>query len=147
MTKIDISPMTSRDLETISPILQSDFDDFWSNSNLESELNNSNSHCFVAKFENEIVGFASILQILDEIHLDNIVVKKDFRNLGIGKQLLEHLINICTNINNVRLITLEVNETNTIAQKLYEDFGFKKLGIRKNYYGLNKNAIIMTKYI
>ena len=147
MTEIDISKMTLEDLNTISPVLQTDFDNFWNEQNLKSEIENPNSHCFVAKMNNEIVGFASILQILDQMHLNNIVVKKEFRNLGIGKKILEHLISICENIDEITSFTLEVNERNIIARKLYLDYGFKELGVRKNYYGLNQNAIIMTKYI
>lgn len=42
-------------------------------------------------------------------------------------------------------ISLEVNEKNDIAIKLYEKYGFKKVGIRKKYYNGIDNAIIMTK--
>ena len=33
---------------------------------------------------NNILGFAGILKILDEADITNIVVKKDYRNKGIG---------------------------------------------------------------
>ena len=44
-------------------------------------------------------------------------------------------------------ISLEVNEKNTIAIKLYEKFGFEKVGLRKKYYNEKDNAIIMTKIL
>jgi len=48
----------------------------------------------------------------------------------------------------MRLITLEVRESNAPARKMYESFGFKEVGIRKNYYADNReNAVIMTVYI
>ena len=57
--------------------------------------------------------------------------------------LLEKLIEVSKK-ENVNSLTLEVNETNTYAIKLYEKYNFKKIGLRKNYYAQNENAIIMT---
>ena len=48
---------------------------------------------------------------------------------------------------NITSITLEVNENNLPAQKLYEKYKFKNLGIRKNYYKNGENAIIMTLFL
>lgn len=145
MQKISIEEMTEQDIVSISPILSSDFDDFWTIEQLKSELENLSSHCFVAKIQDEIVGFAVIWQVIDTIHLNDIVTKKDFRNLGIGSALLEHLINISKSLEGATCMTLEVDESNVIAQKLYKKYDFKEIGIRKNYYGINKNALIMTK--
>lgn len=144
MGKIDIIPMTIADLDAISPTLISDFDDFYNISTLKSELENENSQYFIAKYNNEIVGFAGIWKSVDEAHITDIVVKKDFRKLGIGSLLLEHLINISKSLENINALTLEVNEENIPAQNLYKKYNFLTVGMRKNYYGLNKNAIIMT---
>ena len=99
--------MNYKDIEDISPILLTEFDGFWSIENLKSELKNPNSYCYIAKLKEDIVGFAAIWQVLDQIHLNDIVVRKNFRNLGIGTTLLEHLINVCKLIdrsyfNNIR---------------------------------------------
>lgn len=76
----------------------------------------------------------------------NIVVKKDQRNLGIGSKLLEEIIKKAIEINS-KTITLEVNENNLPAIKLYEKYGFKQIGLRKKYYNNTDNAIIMTKLV
>ena len=68
------------------------------------------------------------------------------RNLGIATQILTKLINIAKSLKYTS-VTLEVNENNTNAIKLYEKFNFTKLGIRKKYYKNTDNAIIMTLYI
>lgn len=146
MAEINIRKMTIEDLELISPILSSEFDDFWNIENLKSELTNTNSYCYIAELENNIVGFASLWHVIDTVHLNDIVVRKKYRNLGIGSIFLEHLINISSKIEGVTSITLEVSNKNLPAQKLYLKYGFKELGIRKNYYSQNENAIIMTKY-
>lgn len=145
LSNIKFENMTISDLDNIKNILYTDFDDFWSYNIFKSELENENSKYIVAKLNSEIIGFAGIWQVMDEAHITNIVTKKNFRNLGIGSLLLEKLINICKNQENINSVTLEVNEDNIIAQKLYEKFNFKNLGKRKNYYN-GKAAIIMTLY-
>ena len=123
------------------------FDDFWNENILKEEFNNPNSLYLVAKNEdNIIVAFAGIWKILDEVHITNIAVRKDFRNQGIGSKIFENLLKL-VDIKYVNSITLEVSENNIPAIKLYEKFGFEKVGFRKNYYGNNNSAIIMTKYL
>lgn len=138
--------MTLSDLEKISNLLTTDFDDFWTASILKSELENEASTYIVAKLNSEIVGFAGIWDGIDQMHITNIVVKKDFRRKGIANLLLNELINITKALNKSEL-TLEVKESNIAAQKLYLKNGFKNLGLRKNYYSNSENAIIMTLYI
>lgn len=137
-----ISEMNLQDLENIKDCLLTDFDDFWSYNILKQELENGKSKYFVAKQENEIVGFAGILLIIDEVNIMNIVVKKGKRKLGIGSLLLEEIIKY-SKIYNATSITLEVNEKNIPAIKLYEKYGFKQVGFRKKYYNNEDNAILM----
>ena len=113
-----ISEMNLQDLENIKDCLLTDFDNFWSYNILKQELENGKSKYFVAKQENEIVGFAGILLIIDQVNIMNIVVKKDKRNFGIGSSLLEEIIRY-SKIHNATSITLEVNEKNIPAIKLY----------------------------
>ena len=143
----EIDKMSLEDLISIKDILTTEFDDFWNYEILKSELESNNSYFFVAKnISGEIVCFAGIKVILDEADIMNIVVKKDFRNNGIGSLLLDYLISYSKSIN-LKTITLEVNEINIPAIKLYEKFGFEKLGIRKKYYNGENDAIIMSKKI
>lgn len=140
-----IDKMSLEDLISIKDILTTEFDDFWNYEILKSELESNNSYFFVAKnISGEIVGFAGIKIILDEADIMNIVIKKDFRNNGIGSLLLDYLISYSKSIN-LKTITLEVNEINIPAIKLYEKFDFEKLGIRKKYYNGKNDAIIMSK--
>lgn len=140
--EISISNMTFADLENLKNFLQSDFDEFWSYDILLSELSSSNSRYIVAKNkDNTIVGFAGIKIILDEAELMNIVVKKDFRNCGIGAILLKNIIKKARELE-IKKIYLEVNDTNLPAINLYKKFNFKQIGIRKKYYG-NNNGILM----
>ena len=147
MDNLELSEMTLLDLETIQDILISDFDDFWSVNTLKSELQNPNSKYIVARFDNTIVGFGGIWKAVDDIHITDIVVKKAQRNNGIGSAILSKFIEISKFDKNIKSLTLEVNSNNTTAQKLYEKFDFKKVGLRKKYYNNTDDAIIMTKQL
>lgn len=140
---MEINKMSTSHLEEIKDILLTDFDDFWTYSVFKSELGNPNSQYFVAIQDDEIVGFAGVWKAVDDMHITNIVTKISKRHLGIASTLLEKLIAISKE-DQVDSLTLEVNENNTYAIKLYEKYNFKKIGLRKNYYAQNENAIIMT---
>lgn len=146
MDNLEISTMTITDFENISPILTTDFDDFWTASTLEEELKNENSFYVVAKVNQQIIGFAGIWKAVDDVHITNIVVKKEFRKNGIGGLLLEKLISLTKELN-FKELTLEVNTKNIAAIKLYKKYGFTELGIRKKYYNNTDDAIIMTLYL
>lgn len=144
---LQITEMTLENLNQIKNILLSDFDDFWNYNILKQELECENSYFIIAKNNNdEIVGFAGLKNIVDEANIMNIVVKKSFRHHGIGSILLENLITYSKN-KNLKTITLEVNEHNLSAIRLYDKFDFDHIGIRKKYYDGESDAIIMSKKI
>lgn len=141
-----IEKMTLIDFENIKEKLQEDFDEFWNSSILKSELENENSKYIVAKENNEIIGFAGIIVTPVDVEITNIVTKKSKRKKGIGKSLLDKLIEMAKELKS-ETISLEVNEKNNIAIHLYEKCGFEKVGLRKKYYNGIDNAIIMTKIL
>ena len=142
-----IEKMTLNDLQEIKNILTSDFDDFWSYDILKQELECDNSYFLVAKTDtNEIIGFAGLKTIVDEADIMNIVTKKSFRRNGIGSTLLGNLISYAEE-QKLKTITLEVNEHNLSAIRLYDKFNFDNIGIRKKYYNGESDAIIMSKQL
>ena len=140
MNSIEILDFTIGDLNKIKDILLTDFDNFWNYNILKSELENSTSHYIFAKRNDEILGFAGIIDTYDQMEITNIVVRKDYRSQGIGNLLLKELINLSKDKN---VIYLEVNSKNINAIKLYEKNGFKKCGLRKKYYNNTDDAILM----
>lgn len=143
---IEIEKMELKDYEKIKDNLIEEFDDFWTPSILKSELESSFSRYVVAKEVDNIVGFAGIIILPDDVEITNIVTKKTERKKGIGTLLLEKIIEISKETNK-EIISLEVNEKNDSAIKLYTKFGFEKVGLRKRYYNGIDNAIIMSRKI
>ena len=143
MKNLVIDKMTLSDLAEIANNLTSDFDEFWNSSILESEIKNPFSQYIIAKINKEIVGFAGVIDTVDQLEITNIVVRKDFRKKGIGNELLTELIKLAKE-NGKEKITLEVNNTNLAAIKLYEKNGFKNVGFRTKYYNNTYDANIMT---
>lgn len=141
--KIEISQMTHDDIELISKNFNEEFDKFWSVDNLKNDFNNPNSSYFIAKLNDEIVGFVGTLKIIDELNIMNIATKVNKRSLGIASKLLSYIIDYSKSIG-CKSITLEVNENNLPAIHLYEKFNFKRIGLRKKYYNNTDNAILMT---
>ena len=90
---VDILKMTLQDFEEIKNLLADDFDNFWNEKILKEELSSPNSYYLVAKNKNTILGFGGISLVLDEATLNNIVVKKDYRELGIASLILKNLVN------------------------------------------------------
>lgn len=122
------------------------YDEFWTNAVLEDEFNNENSKYFVAIDENdEIIAFGGLWFNIDEAHVMNIAVKKEFRSQHVGTELLEFLV-VEAKKENKNCITLEVREDNVPAIELYKKLEFDEIGRRKKYYEKLYDAIIMTKF-
>lgn len=141
--ELEITKMQLSDLEQIKEKLLEDFDDFWTVNILKEEIQSEKSQYIVEKQNQEIVGFAGIRIIIDEVEIMNIVVRKDKRQEGMGSRLLKEIFEIAKQIK-AQCITLEVNEKNQPAIKLYQKFGFEQIGLRKKYYHNIDNAIIMS---
>lgn len=142
---MEFHKMTLDDLNKISNNLEI-FDDFWTVGIFKDELSNPNCHYIVAIQGEDIIGFGGISVVLDEANINNIAVRVDKRNNRIGSKILQNLIDICKSLN-CSFVTLEVNVKNFPAIKLYKNFGFKNLGIRKNYYKGYTDAYIMKLVI
>lgn len=77
--EISLEKMTLDDLKLIN---LDDFDNFWTEDILKNELLSDYSYYIIAKFENDIIGFAGLKFLLDEAHITNIAIRKDKRNQG-----------------------------------------------------------------
>lgn len=91
-----------------------------------------------------IIGFSGIWLMVGEAHITNIAVREQYQRQGIGELLLIATIDLSRELQ-AETMTLEVRESNEIAQNLYSKYGFKQTGIRRGYYLDNReDAIIMS---
>ena len=148
MKNIQIDKMRISDLNEIMTIELANYPVAWS-IGIMKDCINSGYQCIVMKQQEQIIGYAFLMVNFDESHLLNMCIHKKFQGQGFGKNLLKYLENICL-FNQSKVFLLEVRQSNPIAQGLYQSFGFKEIGIRKNYYKtLNgrEDAIVMTKQL
>lgn len=136
-----------KDIKDIIEIEKESFTTPWSEKALEIEIKeNSLARYLVIEDKGRIVAYGGIWFILYEGHITNIAVKKEYRGLGLGKKIVEGLILLCE-INKINIMTLEVRETNKLAQDLYRKYDFVEEGIKENYYADDcEDAIVMKRY-
>lgn len=95
------------------------------------------------------LGYYIAMQVLDEVTLMDIVVCEEQQGKGLGKMLLQHLVDHC-NQHGIQQIWLEVRQSNTAAINLYDNAGFVLVEQRTDYYPSAKgkeDALIMCCYL
>lgn len=142
MKKEIIRLATKSDLDRILEIENHSFETPWSRESLRIEIEeNELSEVYIIENEIDTLGYMGYMKIFDEAHISNIAIDKVYRGFGYGKKLVEEVVK---NLKKEDFdITLEVSEKNTVARNLYESLGFKEEGIRKDYYKIGENALIM----
>lgn len=90
-------------------------------------------YCWVLEHEGNIIGYAIYRIAVKEAHLFNIAVDPQYQNKGIARAFLSFILGHMED-NTAKKVILEVRVSNAPALKLYEDFNFKAVGIRKGYY-------------
>lgn len=145
ITGVRIEPFDASYIDDIVNIERLSFNDPWSRSSFSGELENPAARYLVAIIGGKVAGYGGYWKILNEAHITNIAVHPEYRNQGIGSDLLMAMISLALK-EGIEAMTLEVRRSNKIAQSIYVKYGFKKVGIRKNYYQDNgEDALIMWK--
>lgn len=112
----------------------------WTKEQILSDLQQDNVDYFFVEVDKTAIGFLAIQQLVGELEITNIAVKKAHQGEGWGSQLLAHLDHVDFPI------FLEVRASNTSAQALYQKFGFEVIGKRQRYYHEPvEDAIIMKR--
>jgi [ribosomal protein S18]-alanine N-acetyltransferase len=93
--------------------------------------------------ENGVAGYVVYLDVVGEMHLHNIAVRRDLRRQGIATRLLNEAIRR-SRLQGSRTATLEVRRSNLAAQRFYDTLGFSVGGVRRGYYtDTGDDALIM----
>ena len=148
MKQVKIVPMAAEHLDRLEQLERMCFSRPWSKKMLAEELDNQCA-AFLVALEPETekaVGYAGLLVVADEGYITNVAVDPSCRRQGVAAQLLQVFDNFAKG-KHLAFLTLEVRPSNAAAIALYEGFGFREVGRRRNYYDLPKeDALILTKY-
>ena len=91
-----------------------------------------------------LTGFIGVWLMVNEAHIVTVAVREECRRMGVGERLLIAAIDMAIDADQ-EVVTLEVRASNTGAQKMYEKYGFERVGLRKRYYSDDhEDAVIMT---
>lgn len=89
-----------------------------------------------------VIGYVGMRLLPAEAHITTIAVHPEWRGRGLGKYILLMAIRQAFQ-HRVRFVTLEVRASNRVAQRLYNDLGFRLTGIQRGYYRDGEDAWIM----
>jgi ribosomal-protein-alanine N-acetyltransferase len=138
--------MTLSDLDEVMEIEPVAFGSHhWSRQSFVNELNNPGGHYYTATcpVTGGLIGYTGFWLIGEEAHITTLAVHPDHRRHYIGERLLIHDINEAQKVG-ASWMTLEVRVSNDSAQRLYYKYGFKNLGVRRNYYqDNNEDALVL----
>lgn len=138
-----IREMTEQDIFEVLKIEEESFSDPWTE-NMFSSLTSSKIYkSFVAEENGQILGYVSVIATFYVFEIMNLAVKKDYRNLGIGKSLMEKALLTAKEYKADKAL-LEVRKSNFKAQSLYVKLGFKIDGCRQGYYPDGEDALLMS---
>ena len=92
-----------------------------------------------------VAGYVCVWVVSDELHINNLAVHPRWRRRGLARALvraaLEH-----GQRERAHLAFLEVRASNVAAQRLYREFDFEAVGLRRRYYTHPiEDAVIMRR--
>lgn len=141
-----IKPMTSYDVQSAFAIHQSVQFQPWSLAVFED--------CITPPYQGwalyhdvQLVGYAILLIVLDEVTLMEIAIQPTMQGQGYGRHLLQEVLNECQHQKMYKCF-LEVRVSNQAAIALYQSLGFELLETRKDYYpaaGGREDALMLAK--
>ena len=140
-----VVPMQERHLAALAEIEKVCFHAPWSADMLREEL--GKGLFLVAERDGVAVGYVGCQTVLDEGYITNVAVSPDGRRQGVGRALIGTLVSHA-GAQGLAFVTLEARTSNMPAIALYENAGFQKVGVRKNFYTAPvEDALLMTFFL
>jgi ribosomal-protein-alanine N-acetyltransferase len=144
--EVQIRPMLEIDLAAVAAIEQGSYAFPWSE-NIFRDCLRVGYTCRALDLAGQIIGYGVMSLGAGEAHILNVCVRDEFRTVGFGRRLLEHLIERATAAG-VSEAFLEVRPSNIAAIRLYQKLGFEQIGIRRGYYQApdgREDAIVLKR--
>lgn len=144
ITLPQVRAIRQEDVDAVATIDRISFPTPWSRESYLRDMLNPHCHYLVAEQHGEVIGYAGMLVVKEDSHLTTIAVHPLWRNQGIGRKLLEAMIAKALDLGAEKM-TLEVRIGNTVAQKLYEQYGFVTIARLRHYYlDTGDDALVMS---
>jgi [ribosomal protein S18]-alanine N-acetyltransferase len=142
--QVTLSPMRRRHVRDVLAIERVVYPRPWSAALFFSELAQRTTRLYlVAHQGRSLVGYGGLMCHLDEGHITTLAVRPEFQHRKVGSRVLLALVEEARS-RPVRSLALEVRVANWPAQRLYSWFGFRPVGVRKNYYAeTGEDALVM----
>jgi [ribosomal protein S18]-alanine N-acetyltransferase len=123
------------DLDGVLEVERESFTSPWTREMYAWELQNrAVCHIYIVRTPDcPVAGFCAFWLVFDEIHINNIALRPQYRGFGYGTALMRHVLVEARRLG-ARRATLEVRAGNAGARRLYERLGFYVAGTRRNYY-------------
>ena len=141
-----IEPLDAALLDRVLQIEQRAYPHPWTRGNFMDALR-SGYHARVLLAGEQVLGYYVAMQGVDEVHLLNITVSPDYQRQGWGRIMLDALALWARSLG-AQWLWLEVRVSNTRALAIYEAHGYRRVGLRKNYYpaghGQREDAVVMS---
>lgn len=137
-------PMQMADLDAVMAIEPTIYSHPWTRGNFSDSLNSGYS-AWILEANQKVIGYALLMMVLDEAHLLNLSIAKTQQKQGLGRYLLEYMLQIAKNHQAANMF-LEVRPSNISAIALYENMGFCEMAVRRGYYPAHngrEDAILM----
>lgn len=144
--QIVIKPLSEENIDRVCELEESSFAMPWKKKDFEELIESDKSSYLVIEADGLTVGAAGYTDQVGEGYINNVVIDGSFRRQGLGKRLMEAVIEDARN-HGITDLTLEVRVSNEAAFKLYESVGFESVGVRKGFYDMPKeDAYVMWKH-
>lgn len=146
MADVTILPMTEEDLEAMARLERRVFSkDAFLLEDLKADWRSPASRYLAAKKDGCMIGYAAGWIMLDEGYVTNLAVLEEYRGQGIGRQLMERLLQVFSNLG-AEYARLHVRRSNLAAQRLYRALGFFRFRVEKGYYaGDGEDAFVLIR--
>lgn len=140
---VDIRAMRWSDIAAVHAIESEVFTvDPWTVEQFWGELAQPTRQYVVAEVAGELVGYAGVYLLPPDADVQTIAVGTKGQGCGIGRRLLDELIERAKDAGCVQLV-LEVRSDNAPALGLYRRAGFEAISTRPNYYAPGVHALVM----
>lgn len=138
-------PMTLDDVDEVVRVENDVYPHPWTRGNFQDSLRAGYSAWTMRGEHDELMAYAILMLALDEAHLLNLSVARAYQRRGCGWRMLEWMAERAREYG-ARTMLLEVRPSNPAAIRLYERYGFERIGVRRGYYparGGREDAIVM----